>query len=220
MTKTRETVLESLKVVAQAVVKNFGRHCEAVVHDLADLEHSVVFIAGDVTGRKPGAPATDLLVKTLHREGNGARDLIGYKTVTRDGRVLKSSTVFIRDQNGEIFAAFCINYDMTEFLHMGLVIQEFTELHGKRGDAGKETFATTVHETIESLVNQAIELLGKQPANMVTEEKVRLVGILEEKGAFRIKGAVDYVAAVLGVSKYTVYNYLNKVRSTSELNVL
>ncbi|WP_336989646.1 helix-turn-helix domain-containing protein [Bacillus infantis] len=51
---------------------------------------------------------------------------------------------------------------------------------------------------------------------MQLEEKVECVRQLEEKGAFLIKGATDYVANVLGVSKFTVYNYLQKIRTESE----
>lgn len=217
---TREIILENLKGVARMIADAFGRHCEVVVHDLRDLEHSLIYVAGEITGRPIGAPITDLVVKALHREGDAAQDIVGYKTVAKDGRVLKSSTAFIRDEKGKIFAALCLNYDLTDFLNFSGLLQDFTQLHSINNEEKQETFATTVQETIESLVNQAIAMMGKQPATMATEDKVRFVGILEEKGAFLIKGAVDYVATILGVSKYTVYNYLNKVRSIVGLNTL
>ena len=51
-----------------------------------------------------------------------------------------------------------------------------------------------------------------------TEEKIACVDQLERKGTFRIKGAVDQVAMKMGVSKYTVYSYLQKVRAVHEMN--
>jgi len=45
-----------------------------------------------------------------------------------------------------------------------------------------------------------------------------IVKALENKGAFQIKGAVDQVAILAGVSKYTVYNYLQKVRAALTIN--
>lgn len=217
---TREAMLENLKGIARMIAESFGRNCEVVVHDLRDLEHSLIYVAGNVTNRKPGAPITDLVVKALHRDGNKAEDIIGYKAVAKDGRVLKSSTAFIRDEKGEIFASLCTNYDVTEMLNFNSTLLDFVQMGSSQGEEKQETFATSVQETIESLVGQAIETLGKQPATMLTEDKVRLVSLLEDKGAFLIKGAVDYIAAVLGVSKYTVYNYLNKVRSTSGINTV
>jgi predicted transcriptional regulator YheO len=216
---TKETILDNLKAIAQGIAETYGKNCEVVVHDLRDLERSLIYVAGNLTDRKPGMPITDLVVKALQREGNAAKDIIGYKAVAKDGRVLKSSTVFIRDEDGAIFASLCMNYDVTDLLNFSATLLDFAQIRGTEDDK-QETFAKTVQETIESLVNQGIEILGKQPATMSTEDKVRFVGILEEKGAFLIKGAVDYVAVVLGVSKFTVYNYLNKVRSTSGLNTL
>lgn len=212
-----ETILENLKEIAQMLRDTFGSRCEVVVHDLRDLEHSLVFIAGDITGRSVGAPITDLVVKILQKEGDMAKDLIGYKTVAKDGRILKSSTAFIRDDKGKIFATFCVNYDVTDFLNFAVVLQDFVK-SDLADNEEEETFATTVQETIESLVNQATLKMGKQPAMMSIDERIRFVGILEERGAFMIKGAIDDVANVLGVSKFTVYNYLNKYRSLNGLN--
>ncbi|MEL7657186.1 MAG: PAS domain-containing protein [Bacillota bacterium] len=214
---SQEAILENLKGIAQMIRDTFGSRCEAVVHDLRDLEQSLVYIAGDITGRTIGAPITDLVVKILQKEGDAAKDLIGYKTVAKDGRILKSSTTFIRDDKGKIFATLCVNYDVTDFLNFTVVLQDFIKSDLIHSEEKEETFATTIQETIESLVNQAILKLGKQPAMMSIDEKVRFVGILEERGAFMIKGAVDYIANVLGVSKFTVYNYLNKYRSLNGL---
>ena len=83
---TPEIILENLKGVAQMIADTFGRHCEVVVHDLRDLEHSLIYIAGKITGRSVGAPITDLVVKVLHKEGDAAQDIVGYKTVAKDGK--------------------------------------------------------------------------------------------------------------------------------------
>ncbi|MGB9825240.1 MAG: helix-turn-helix transcriptional regulator [Desulfofundulus sp.] len=215
----KEYLFDNLKRIAQVIAETFGRNCEVAVHDLSNLEKSLVYITGNVTNRKPGAPITDLVLKVLRQQGDEAEDLIAYKTITRDGRILKSSTIFIRNDHGKIIGTLCINFDITDFVSIPNVIQEFIQLRGT-GDEKQETFATSVHETIDTLIEQAISIIGKQPAHMHTEDKIRLVAFLEEKGAFLIKGTVDYVATILGVSKYTVYSYLQKVRSTQGLNVI
>ena len=209
----RDLILENLKGIAQMIKETFGSRCEVAVHDLRDLEHSLVYISGDITGRNIGAPITDLVVNELQRENGAPKDLIGYKSVGKDGRILRSSTSFIRDAKGKVFATLCINYDITDFLNFTALLQDFTKTsEAQNGEEKQETFATSVQQTIESIINQAIENMGKHPMSMSMEEKVKFVGILEDKGAFMIKGAVDYIAAVLNVSKYTVYNYLNKVK--------
>ncbi len=214
----KKTIFKMLRQMADAMSKTIGRNCEVAVHDFANLNKSLVYLAGDVTGRKVGAPITDLVVKALHRKGKKIKDRYNYKTTTRDGRSIKSSTIFIRDSAGDVIGAFCINIDTTELLNASHVIEEIVKTIDFSANDNRETFAATVGETIEALFSQAISIVGKQPATMMTTEKIRLVEVLESKGAFQIKGAVDQVAILVGVSKYTIYNYLQKVRATQAIN--
>ena len=46
-------------------------------------------------------------------------------------------------------------------------------------------------------------------------EKIKLVKELEKNGVFRIKEGVDHIALLMGISKYTIYNYL-KIIQTEE----
>jgi predicted transcriptional regulator YheO len=57
-----------------------------------------------------------------------------------------------------------------------------------------------------------LDAFGRPVAYMTKDDKVEIVRTLDQKGAFLIKGAIDYVAKVLCVSRYTVYNYLDEVR--------
>ena len=43
------------------------------------------------------------------------------------------------------------------------------------------------------------------------EEKQRAVRLLDERGAFTLRRAVEQVADAMGVSRITVYNYLNAI---------
>ena len=216
-----ERLFKTLAQIADAIVGSFPRHLEVVVHDLSHPRKSIKYIAGDVTHRKPGGPVTDMVIKALHQEGSGIRDRLNYKTNTKDGRVLKSSTAFIRDDAGEVIAAFCINFDMTDYLNAVHALEIFSSTASSfNGQEKVEMFAVSIAETIESLFNQAVVKIGKQSASMSTEEKIALVKELETSGVFQIKGAVDQTALLMGVSKYTVYNYLKKIRAEADLNPL
>ncbi len=89
----------------------------------------------------------------------------------------------------------------------------FVQTTNQRGDHRNETLASSLNETIEALMAQVVSKSGKQPATMSWDEKVHLVQSLEFHGAFLIRGAVEFAAKALGVSKFTVYNYLKEVRS-------
>lgn len=97
---------ENLKRVADTMVQTFGQNCEMAIHDLANFEHSLIYIVGKVTGRKPGAPNTDLVVKQLRHRGDSVPDITKYKSLITTGRTLKSTTTFIRDHDGTVIGAF------------------------------------------------------------------------------------------------------------------
>jgi len=84
----------------------FGKKCEVVLHDFSEPQKSIVAIEnGHVTERKVGDPITDLAL-SLWRE-NGYKDkktdrIINYKTKSKNGKILKSSTVFIRNNQKKI----------------------------------------------------------------------------------------------------------------------
>jgi len=50
---------------------------------------------------------------------------------------------------------------------------------------------------------------------MNVDEKKHLIAMLEADGLFQFKGAVEQVAKMMGITRFTVYNYLKRVRSTT-----
>ncbi len=209
---SKETIFDNLERIAEATVALFGRPCEVCIHDLARLPHSLVLIRGEVTGRRPGAPVTDLLMKILQQNGGRGQDRHCYRTTTADGRTLKSATTLIRNDAGEAVAAFCINFDTTELYNAGQALLPLIEVAAQPTDLG-ETFAHSLDETFSTLFEEAVQAIGKHPATMNIEEKTRLIAGLEESGTFGLKGAVEQVAEMMGVTKFTVYNYLKKIRN-------
>ncbi|UCG80900.1 MAG: PAS domain-containing protein [Desulfobacterales bacterium] len=213
--------LENLHRIADVIVATFGNFCEVAIHDFSDLQHSLVYLAGNVTKRKLGAPVTDLALKEWKQEGDSARDIANYRTVAGQGRMLKSATIFLRDTGGNVIGALCINFDMTDFMDAVSLIRDFfTVDNHNREVTGEETFANTVDETIGALIKETIEQIGKQPGTMKIEDRVNFVDILEKKGTFLIKGAISHVAVLLGVSKFTIYNYLQKAKSKEKIGTL
>ena len=218
----RDLILGQLQQVGEAIVAMFGKNCETCIHDLNDLQNSLVYINGSVTGRRVGAPATDLLVRVLEKSDGRPDDMHNYKTVSGDGRILKSSTTFVCDSNNQPIFAFCINFDTTDFFNAGQTLSAFTikEKTGAASSDPAETFSHSPAETIEALFQQAVLEIGKQPATMSTAEKTDLVAILERSGALQFKGAIEQIALLAGVSKYTIYNYLKKIHARQAVNQL
>ncbi len=216
----KQLIIENLKQIADGVTQTFGDNCEVAIHDLSDITHSLVYITGNVTNRDIGSPVTDAVIKEVVEHGKAVKDKCSFKTILDDGREIKSTTLFIRNSESEVVAAFCINFDVTDYLNALQALEQITGLK-KQGSPHKlsEKMAFTVDNTIESLFEEAVATIGKRPATMSTEEKTNLVRILEKKGIFQIKGVVNQVALQLGVSNFTVYNYLKKIRADQPENV-
>ncbi|HEX2049068.1 MAG TPA: helix-turn-helix domain-containing protein [Actinomycetota bacterium] len=67
-----------------------------------------------------------------------------------------------------------------------------------------------VGESVEHLIDAAERSIGKPASQMSRTEKQVVVRFLDERGAFLIRKAVEDVADRLGVTRFTVYNYLDR----------
>ena len=207
----KEQIFQNLRQIADAVHALFGPNCEVVIHDLSDLQKSLVYMKGDVTGRKVGGPATDLLVKLLQQNPKRGSHRHNYKSVTADGRCLKSATTIIKDNSGKAVAAFCINLDTTQYFNAIQALLPFIHDLESGIYPSKESFAYSASDTVRTLFVQAVEEIGTQPAAMSIDEKTRFIEKMKQNGVFQFKGAVEQVAGLMDVTKCTVYNYLKKI---------
>lgn len=205
--------LEMLKQIAQALAAQFGPSCEVVIHDLAakDPERSIVYIVnGHVTGRRVGdGPSTVVMEQILHAQENPT-DHLGYLTRTPDGKILKSSTIYIRDSRGRVTAILSINYDISSLLMVenaigGLIHTTETESQGQE----ERITVLNVSDLLDDLIEQSTALVGKPVALMNKDDKVRAIQFLNEHGAFLITKSGDKVAKYFGISKYTLYSYID-----------
>jgi DNA-binding CsgD family transcriptional regulator len=67
-------------------------------------------------------------------------------------------------------------------------------------------------EALDQLIAQGEAHIGRPLGEMSRTEKQILVRFLDDRGAFSIRKSVERVADILGVSRFTVYNYLDAVR--------
>ena len=71
-----------------------------------------------------------------------------------------------------------------------------------------------VGEDVASILDNLIEnILSEMDLTGMNRKKaVEIVKFMDEKGIFLVKGAVEKVAAKLGVSKVTIYSYLDEAK--------
>lgn len=72
-----------------------------------------------------------------------------------------------------------------------------------------------LHDALERFVDTIERDAGSRLSEMTRAQKQVAVRRLDEHGAFLLRGAVDDVATWMGVSKVTLYSYLNAIGSSS-----
>ena len=204
--------LDLMKRLALAITEQFGDNSEVVVHDLkgGDAEHTIVAIEnGHVSQRQLGDGPSRIVLETLqHKDAGAPGDMRGYLTKTRDGRILKSSTVFLKDQAGEVEGVFSINYDITELLMAERAIDSILK-HKTAGQEQPDRIPQNVNDLLDDLIEQSVALVGKPVAMMNKDDKITAIQFLNNAGAFLVTKSGDKVSKYFGISKYTLYSYID-----------
>ena len=208
----KEYLLNFVSRLSDALGQTFGKFCEVVVHDFSVPESSIIAISnGNLTGRKVGDTLDALGFQLLRT--CPASDLLNYSTKTKNKKELRSSSIFLRDEKGNVFGALCINIDVSGLRKAQEWIQEAM---GSASTTIDERFEHSVDQVLENMMQNAISSIGKSIADMTRDDKIAVVAYLEAKGAFLIRYSVEHVAELLGMTKYTVYNYLDEIRKKQE----
>ena len=206
-----EQLKNNLCSLAQAVAAHYGKSCEVAVHDLTGenaADSSIIFIEnGEVTGRKVGDGASAVVLEELSAAENDRENRIGYFTRTSDGKVLKSTTVYIRDESGKVAAIFSINHDITA---LSVAASAIGELISPTARSEPEKITTHVEELLDELLWKSTELIGKPVSMMNKDDKQRAIRYLNSKGALLITKSGDRIAKYFGISKFTLYSYLDE----------
>ena len=72
-----------------------------------------------------------------------------------------------------------------------------------------------LHGALDRLINGVEREFGVRPSDMDRAQKQTAVRQLDQSGAFLLRGAVDDVAGWMGVSRVTLYTYLNALNADS-----
>jgi len=210
----RDAILAALRPVVDGIAATFGPVCEVVLHDYRQPEQSVVAVAGSVTGRAVGGAMSEIGMRVLAR-GDQAADELNYVTRTRTGKLLKSSTMVLRDSTGAVFGALCVNVDVTAVNQAHALLGALAGL----GDGPAEAPVTTFGNDIDSVVDALLDAHRIGPdrpwGGLDRAQRLDLFRSLDEHGVFAVRRAVEQVAGRLGISRASAYSYLSQARTAA-----
>jgi len=191
-----------------------GEKTEVVLHDLRKPESSIIAIANsNVTGRKVGDSTTNLGLPIL-KNPYGDHNLFNYRSYTKSGKLLKSSSIYFKDEEGRVFASLCINQDISELEMATNILKNIISTN----NSVNEEFVSNIDDVISQLINEAITTINIPIHLMNKEDKMRVLQILDEKGVFTVKRSIDRIANLLGISRVTAYGYLSEIQAYKEQN--
>lgn len=214
LTNTDRLILGTYKSVLDGLSELLGPAYEMVLHSLEDIDKSAIkVINGHYTGRKEGAPITDLAVKMLAEIkhcGNNRKNMV-YFNRNKKGRPIRAATLPITGENEQIIGLLCINFYLD--IPLSTYIENIVKLDSGQKDV-VETFANSPDELIISSIEAArAEVLNNEAITAPNRNK-EIIQLLQAKDIFQLKDAVPQVASHLGISKNTVYLHLRNLPKT------
>ena len=215
--RMRQT-LDFLTQIAHGVATHFGTSCEIVIHDLtrADMESSIVYIEnGHVSNRHKGDGPSGIVLETKNKHSKALSDKLAYLTRTEDGRILKSSTMYIRGEDDEIQYIFSINYDITGLISIDNALRSLIETSPTENKEPRK-ITHNVNDLLDELIEQSVAIVGKPVALMTKDEKISAIQFLNDSGAFLVTKSGDKVSSYFGISKFTLYSYIDAAKKNSE----
>lgn len=205
-----------LTQVVNLIEQQFGPNCEVVLHDLSrPYDNTIVDIRnGHVTNRRVGDCGSNLGLEVIRGTVKNG-DKFNYYTTTKEGKILRSSSIYLLDEERNARYSLCVNLDITESVKLEAFLhnQNRFNLCVEQGNPnGEEVFVNNVHELVESMLDRGIAFIGKPVEEMNKEEKTRLIRFLDSKGVFLITKSGEKICDALGITKYTFYQMLETVR--------
>ena len=224
-------ILKQYMVLAEFLGKVLGPQYEITLHDLSSTEQSIATIVnGHISGRTVGAPLTDLALRFVKDKVYEAMDYkVGYRGVSGKNSAIRSSTMFIKDEEGALIGMLCLNYDASKCLELmdglaGLFQLDLSVLsqgdsagaHPSHLQDGIETFSNSISDLVASALEQVLPNPAIPKERLTQEEKLEIVDVLNQKGVFLLKGAVSEVAQQLRSSEASIYRYMSKLNKSTK----
>jgi len=199
--------LKSALPMAEAFCKLLHPLAEVVIHDYAT--NKIVAIFNPFSKREVGDTS---YIDEFNFPVDVNQNVIGpYEKVHYDGQKLKSISIVLRDEQGDVHGFLCVNMNISAFSQYQQVMQLFIGNNDTSISNDVESiFKDDLYEQINIYVQQYCREHQLSLDQMNRKQKQLLMNELKQKGAFKGKNATNYAARILGVSRATVYNYLKQ----------
>lgn len=204
-------ILYSYVNVAEGVAEFLGNFCEVVIHNLENMDHSVMHIInGHLSGRQAGASISEVTLSFLNRmmaEPN--LDHLYYFAKNKRGETFKSSISAIMGEKGNIIGLLCINMYLSS--PISDLVHFMTPSESTKQENISETFVENTVELMLHALEEAKKAVYSNLSISSSNKNKEIVSTLYQKGIFNLKDSVVTIADHLGISKNTVYMHIRNM---------
>jgi predicted transcriptional regulator YheO len=199
-------IIESYKSTMEGLAAYYGEAFEFVLHDLIDYDHSIIkIINGFHSGRKEGAPITDLALSMLEAiRTDSDVPFTTYVSKDKHGKPVRSTTIVIFGEKKKAIGLLCINLYLDSPLSS--VLANFSLV--PQTDYVTENFINDSNELIKRALEKVKAEVNADDAVPSYQKNKEIVRILYHQGIFKLKNAVQTISEEMGISKNTVYLHL------------
>ena len=227
-----DNILNQYKILVDFLGKTLGPDYEVVLHDITCEPSKVIAIANShISDRQVGSPTTNDALQMLAANSYKTNDFLhNYPVTAENGHVLRASTLFIKDEEGSPVGLLGINFDDSRYRELcgGLLsaihpkdffggecrtCQESTAAPSPQPapaqpDSLAEHFSMDISAMMQTAFDSVTSSLETPIDRLNQQEKRDIVQKLQERGVFKLKGGIAFVAKHLSCSPATVYRYL------------
>ena len=191
--------------VAEFIGRVIGPDYEVALHDISDRGGSIVALAnGHISGRSIGSPVSDRLRSIIDNRIYEEDFILHEYGLTPSGKVLCSSSMFIKDVNGDLIGVMCINFDDSRYRELSQKV--FNLCHP---DSLVDTNFRFDESRVPAKMSEQPNRLKQAPDgsahDIITAE-------LKKRNLNPDSLSVKDAAAIFGCSQATMYRHLSRIK--------
>ncbi len=211
LTEQDKAILRSYLHIAEGIAEFWGESCEVIVHNLAQLDASVIkIINGRSSGQQEGSPISDAALTYAHKMmADPSLRHITYFSKTKRGESYKSVVCAIEGAHQNIIGLLCVNFYMTAPFHT--LLQTFSPVARLDSRCVPEIFVENSEELMLSALAEAKRTVYGNLSISSANKNKEIISLLHQKGIFNLKDSVVTIASHLGISKNTVYMHIRNM---------
>ena len=209
-----DDALQQYKSLTTFLSMALGNFYETGLFDMKDPSLPVIAASKEMSDIH--SDIRKLIAEKTKKTGDN-QFVAGQPILLKNGKVLKASVFFIRDDCGEIVAALWLSMRCDFLFRLSGFVNAMLPVSTLEEENEKEHLQKIVTaDNLEAVILENVQNYGTEPERLSLDERRGLILKLYGMGVFNIKGSVAKAADILGVSEQSVYRYIAKIKKSRD----